>query len=108
MNTLFDPQTESEKPTPFVLEHRLAYPQSNGDFTPSSVLWLTPCLRSSGLLQLLPGEELKTLLLVFTFLTPEGGFVATPELLASALETSKSKAASAWNAAPPVSNGRTN
>ena len=67
-------------------------PQTSDNFRPAAVLWLSARLRVSGLLQELPGEELKTLLLVFTYLTSQGDFMATPELLASAFNISVGKA----------------
>lgn len=79
---------------PFVLENRLEEPQTNNNFRPAAVLWLSSRLRVSGLLNELPSEELKTLLLVFTYITSNGEFVATPELLASALDVSVGKALS--------------
>ncbi len=44
----------------------------SGSFRPGARLILTPALRTGGLWHALPGEEIKTLLLLLTFLTPNG------------------------------------
>lgn len=76
---------------PFVVEHRREAGRG-GDFVPSARLVLTPALRTSGLWGALPAEELKDLLLVLTYLTPNGWLrPALPEL-AGAMGTSSGTA----------------
>ncbi|MES2464669.1 MAG: hypothetical protein V4671_29250, partial [Armatimonadota bacterium] len=57
----------------------------NGHFTPSAKLVVTPALRTSGLLRALPDRETKSLLLMLTFLTPNGRVSPTVAQLAEAL-----------------------
>ena len=52
--------------------------QANGNFVPDAAIHIRPSLRSCGLLQELSGEEVKSLLLLFTFLTPNGSI--TPSI----------------------------
>jgi len=70
---------------PFVLELRSENLQSNGAFTPSAAVWVTPALRESGLIALLSPEEWQTLLLVVSCVTSNGRFIASAELLAPQL-----------------------
>jgi hypothetical protein len=82
---LASPQSNHESAAPpFVLELR-AEEFTRGGFTPSAALLLTPALRRSGLLADLPADELATLLAALCCLTPNGSFVATPELVGQAL-----------------------
>jgi hypothetical protein len=76
-----DPNLEPPRPeAPFVLELRHEDVQPSGDFTPSAAVLVTDSLRSGGLLQAMDAEEFQTLLL--SCVTANGGFAATPELLA--------------------------
>lgn len=76
---------------PFLVEMR-RIPQHGPYFTPSARLILTPALRTSGLWHSLPPEEIKTLLLMLTFLTPNGECRPTLLELADAMQTSQAKA----------------
>ncbi len=79
-----------------------------GHFVPSASLVLTPALRAGGLWHALPGEEIKTLLLVLTFLTPDGACRPTLAELAPAMRLPAGKArarlerlaACRWQGAP--------
>ena len=65
---------------PFLVEHRRDA-EASGSFVPSARLVLTPGLRTSGLWEVLPPEELRDLVLLLTFLTPNGWVrPALPEL----------------------------
>ena len=66
------PPQGGDRQTPFVAEVRQQDVLPNGSFRPSARLILTPALHTGGLWHALPGEEIKTLLLLLTFLTPNG------------------------------------
>jgi hypothetical protein len=70
---------------PFVVQHRRQATAPSGDFVPEARLILTPALRTSGLWAQLPPEEFKDLLLILTFLTPNGWFRPTLPELADAI-----------------------
>ena len=72
---------------PFLIEHRRDAESGRG-FVPSARLILTPALRTSGLWLALPPEELRDLLLVLTFLTPNGWIRPTLFELAGAMNAS--------------------
>ena len=76
---------------PFLVELRRT-PQHGPYFIPSAHLILTPTLRTSGLWHSLPPEEMKTLLLLLTFLSPNGECCPTLLELADAMQTSQAKA----------------
>lgn len=84
--------------TPFVIEHLQldrTGAASSGDavhFTPAAKLIVTPSLRTQGLLSLLPDAEAKSLLLLLTFLRPEGRCEASVVEIAAALSISAGKA----------------
>ncbi len=63
-----------------------------GSFVPAASVEITPFLRTSGLLHALPAEELKSLLLVLTFVTPNGDVLPTLHELAEAMHVSPGKA----------------
>ena len=76
---------------PFLVEHRRAA-EAGGSFVPSARLVLTPGLRTSGLWAALPPEELRDLILLLTFLTPNAWVrPALPEL-ADAMRASHARA----------------
>ena len=88
-------QTESQSAgdtrTPFVVEvtHNR---DAKGGITPSTRVILSPRLRASGLLRALAPEDLKCLLFVLTYATPNGHFFASTQQLATAMSVSESKA----------------
>ena len=70
---------------PFVL-HLLRHDERvGGDFRPGAHIAFTPALRASGLLLSLSGEDLKSLLLVLTFVHPNGHIQPTLLELSQAL-----------------------
>lgn len=78
---------------PFLIEHlRLPDPHQNNRYTPAARLVVLPTLRTSGLLSTLPGDEVKSLMALLTFLTANGNVSATLPELARALNVSESKA----------------
>ena len=84
------PDTETH--APFLVEHRREALAAGRDFAPAARLVLTPALRTSGLWGELPPEELRDLLLLLTFLAPNGWFrPALPEL-AAAMRVSEGRA----------------
>ena len=85
--------TGPQENTPFLVEHlRLPDASHSARYVPAARLVLLPALRTSGLLQTLPGEEVKSLLALVTFLTANGHVSATLPQLAEALGTSEGKA----------------
>jgi hypothetical protein len=70
--------------TPFVIELRRADVR-DGHFRPEAVLIVTPILRTGGLLNALPTEDLASLLTLLTFLTPNGEILPTVPELAGAM-----------------------
>jgi hypothetical protein len=77
-----DPPTGQQ--APFVIELRRADLQY-GHFRPEAVLIVTPVLRTGGLLNVLPTEDLASLLTLLTFLTPNGDILPTVPELAGAM-----------------------
>lgn len=77
---------------PFVIEHHQEDRALSGTFRPSARLILTERVRTSGLWRALAPEDCKTLVLLLTFLTPNGWCRPTLPELASAMEVSHAKA----------------
>lgn len=77
---------------PFVVEHLREGQGTGGTFRPAARLLLTPALRISGLWAALPAEELRDLVLMLTFLTPNGRIHPTLPELAEAMHASHAKA----------------
>ena len=82
-------QAASFEETPFVIEHLQEERTASGAFRPSARLLLTPALRTSELWHTLPAEELRDLVLLLTFLTPNGRIQPTLPELAEAMHTSR-------------------
>jgi len=80
------------KEVPFIIEHRQEERALDGSFRPAARLLLMPALRTSGLWTQLPPEELSTLILVLTFLAPNGWCRPTLLELAEAMRVSQPKA----------------
>ena len=72
-------------PRPFTLHLLRLDPTPGGSFLPGAQVAFTPALRTSGLLLSLPGEDLKRLLLVLTFVHPNGHIQPTLLELSQAL-----------------------
>jgi len=83
-------QTSTEPP--LVIRHVRQDVRRDGHFTPSAVVAITPHLRTSGLLASLPGEEVKSLLAVLTFVTANGRIEPSLPEVAGALNVSESTA----------------
>ncbi len=77
---------------PFVIELLRLEAKPTGKFRPDSTVQLTRALRTSGLLLALAPDELKTLLWVLTFTTPNGTCNPTLSQLAEAMGVSSQKA----------------
>ena len=79
---------------PFVIEHRQEERGQGSTFCPSARLILTDRVRTSGLWRTLTPEDFKTLLLMFTYVSPNGWCRPTLPELAEAMEVSHGKARS--------------
>ena len=77
---------------PFVIELLRLEIKPTGKFRPDSTVQITRALRTSGLLLALLPDELKTLLWVLTFTTPNGTCNPTLSQLASAMNVSVPRA----------------
>ncbi len=96
---------------PFLIKHLKLDPVPSGSFRPAVRLVLMPALRTGSLWHMLPGEEMKTLLMLLTFLTPNGWCRPTLPELAMGMHTSETKARSRlerlaalrWHGLPLVS-----
>jgi len=82
---------ESVQSAPFVIEHRQE-DRTGAAFRPSARLILTDRVRTSGLWRALTPEDFKTLLLLLTFVTPNGWCRPTLPELADAMGVSHGKA----------------
>jgi hypothetical protein len=80
----------ADRPFRIVLRRKKEAADSH-HFTPYADLILTPALRTSGLLRLLPAEEAKSLLMALTFLTANGNLQPSVVELAQALDISEGK-----------------
>ncbi|MGI4791060.1 MAG: hypothetical protein ACRYFS_19715 [Janthinobacterium lividum] len=81
----------SPKNAPFVIEHRQE-DRTGSTFRPSACLILTERVRTSGLWRSLTPEDFKTLILLLTFVTPNGWCRPTLPELADAMGASPPKA----------------
>ena len=88
-----NPQQANLQDAPFVIEHRQE-DSRGGTFRPSARLILTERVRTSGLWRALAPEDLKTLTLLLTFVTPNGWCRPTLLELADAMDVSQAKATS--------------
>ncbi len=79
---------------PFVIEHYQQERVASGAFRPAARLLLMEALRTSGLWNALPSEELRDLTLLLTFLTPNGRVQPTLPELADAMQASHAQARS--------------
>ena len=89
--SLSPPASESAPSSPFVIRLSAEDLTPNGYFRPAASVLLTPALRTSGLLRDLPGEEIRTLLLMLTFVTANGECLPTLTQLAEAMRLSSGK-----------------
>jgi hypothetical protein len=81
------PKTPETEAKPLVIEHMRLLETPIG-FTPAARLVVTPALRTSGLLALLPDEAAKSLLALLTYLTPNGDIHPSVPEVAAALNVS--------------------
>ncbi|HEY3413881.1 MAG TPA: hypothetical protein VGM51_12635 [Armatimonadota bacterium] len=77
---------------PFVVLMRKDNQQRDGSFRPVASLAVTSALRTSGLWRALPPEEFKNLILLLTYLSPNGDCLAAVTHLAEAMDVSEFKA----------------
>lgn len=80
------------KSKPFVIEMRRVGEGVGNHFRPKAAVLLTPALRTSGLLALLPDEEFKSLLCLLTFVNANGDCLPTLSQIATALGIPEGKA----------------
>ncbi|MCW3053458.1 MAG: hypothetical protein JWN14_2628 [Chthonomonadales bacterium] len=85
------PQSGSNTPRPFRIVLEQVEEAQTDHFRPTAVLQITPALRTSGFLRGLPAEEVKTLLIVLTYVTPNGVFLATVPQMAEAMRVTEGK-----------------
>ena len=74
---------------PFIVRLHRKEETKGGTFRPSASMELSPTLRTSGLLQALPAEDLKHLILLLTFLSPNGDCAPAISQVADALQTTE-------------------
>lgn len=86
------PSSSSHPEKPFLIEIRQERPQHNGSFVPAASLKISEFLRTSGLLHALEPDELKSLIYLLTFLTPEGHCTVSSPILASGMKVSSQQA----------------
>lgn len=82
-------ENETQPPLAIVLERLDITP--DGRFHPSAFIKFNKAFRTSGLLQALPPEELKSFLTLLSFLTPNGACSPTVPQLATAMRVSQGK-----------------
>ncbi|BDI31482.1 hypothetical protein CCAX7_35330 [Capsulimonas corticalis] len=76
---------------PFVIEHLRLDRKPDGSFRPSASILMTPVFRTSGLLASLPAEEVKSLILLLSFVTPNGRCLPSVQEMAAAMGVSEGK-----------------
>src|SRR5688500_17210334 len=87
-----EPVEEEPERKRFVSELLRLAVTPDGSFRPGSAVQITTSLRTSGLLRTLPPEEVKTLLAMLTFTTPNGDCLPTLPELAQAMAVSEGQA----------------
>jgi hypothetical protein len=87
-------QTTAQRPSdkPFLVELWEKDRRPGGYFTPAAAMHLTSSLRASGLLNQLSPDDLKSLVFLLTFLSPEGHCQPYLTQLAEAMRVSTAKA----------------
>jgi hypothetical protein len=76
---------------PFVVEHLRLDRKPDGSFRPGASILMTPVLRTSGLLASLPAEEVKSLVFLLSFVTPNGRCLPSVQEMAVAMGVSEGK-----------------
>ena len=87
-----EPTLDHHAERPFVIVHEQLERKPNGAFRPSASLKLMPDLRTSGFLRALPAAELKTLICLLTFLSPNGEILPSLPDIAQGLNISEREA----------------
>lgn len=77
---------------PLAINLQLLPTAKQGHLVPTATLEINPSLRTSGLLAALPAEEVKTLVALLTFLTPNGEINPTASEMAQGLRISEGRA----------------
>lgn len=90
----FTPYFFSMDTFPFIIEQYQKERSASGAFQPASRLVMTAALRTSGLLRVLPPDELRDLVLLLTFITPNGRIQPTLPEFAEAMQLSQMQARS--------------
>ncbi len=88
MSFAFSYNLDQEPPFVIYLAHE---DKTQGSWRPRAMLGLTPALRTSGFLSAIGPEELHSLLVLLSFLSPDGRLMAFTLSLAQALGTSPAK-----------------
>jgi len=89
MSFAFSYNPDQEPPFVIYLAHE---DKMQGSWRPRAMLGITPALRTSGFLSAIEPDELHSLLVLLSFLSPDGRLVAFTLSLAQALGTSPAKA----------------
>jgi hypothetical protein len=82
----------SETTKPIAITLYLLPTAKHGNLFPKATVEIDPSLRTSGLLAALPGEEVKTLVALLTFVSPNGDIKPTAYEVAQSLNISEPKA----------------
>jgi len=82
---------DEHDPRPLTIYLERLYQTKSGYFRPGAFVKLTKGLRTSGFLQALPAEDVKNLLFLLTFITPNGDCHATTLQLADVMQVSQAK-----------------
>jgi len=88
MSFAFSYNPDQEPPFVIYLAHE---DKTQGSWRPRAMLGITPALRTSGFLSAIEPEELHSLLVLLSFLSPDGRLMAFTLSLAQALGTSPAK-----------------
>ena len=90
LGAMAQPETQADAPNkPFQITHIRREVKPGVSFVPGAMVQITPGLRASGLLLALPAEELRSLLLILTFVHPNGHIQPSLLELAQALRLSQ-------------------
>lgn len=81
--------SESAPLRPFIVRMHRAEETSGGYFRPTASVEISPVLRTSGLLRALPADHLKSLILILTFVSPNGDVLPTVQQLAEAAQSNE-------------------
>jgi hypothetical protein len=88
----FTPEPVFESAAPFVVVHAVSLAEGTPHFSPQAFLAISPTVRTSGFLRAVPAEELRTLVALLAFHSPNGDVWATADQVASVLDVSAARA----------------